>query len=279
MTRLHGSPGWRAVPLLLVLLLLAAACGGGGDPATTAAPATTPTTAAPATTTTDTTIPVTSGQPTTTAVATEPSQTATDAARDGVIPELAALPLTVRVDIMAEAPAAEGIWAISRLTAAADEFADGCRLGAGDGKYPTDFICTFEYGELLLLDNDRARILRAYPLPGVPAEFLAVTDEAVYCGRHGEIPMPDAMVCRVDRATLSERVMVYPQGLDSLIVQPCYYPPATWGITEETLEMTTLAANADGVFVRALDGSWTGLDPMSLEIVGRNVTLPLGIGP
>jgi hypothetical protein len=203
-----------------------------------------------------------------------PSQSPEDAARDGVVPAVAVLPFSVRVDVIEAVPAAEGVWAISRLTAAASELAEGCRLGPEEGKYPTDFICTIEYGELLLLDATQSAILRAYPLPGVPAELIEVGTDAVYCGRNGVLPLPDSMVCRVDRATLEGAVRVYPPGIDSVIVQPCFYPPNTWTLDAEPLEVLEIRAGEASVAVRAADGSWTTLDPATLRITARSVELP-----
>jgi hypothetical protein len=63
-------------------------------------------------------------------------------------------------------------------------------------------------GELLLLDPSGSRIRRAYPFHGVPPQWLLVTPTAVLCGRAGTAELPDAMVCRIDRATGELRVRV-----------------------------------------------------------------------
>jgi hypothetical protein len=260
--------------------MVAAACGGGSVQDTNQPPAASSTDAVPSTTaatptTSDTS--TTSASPedeastTTTVVLEPPSQSKADARRDGVVAEVAELPLRLRVEIISEVAADEGVWAITHLADEADQLADGCRLGPGTGKYPTDFICTYEYGEVLLLDTERKSILRAYPLPGVPPEFITVTDDAVYCGRTGALPLNDSMVCRIDRSALTETVKVYQPGLDSVIVQPCFFPPASWSVAEELLEMTDLVATTNGVFAQALDGTWTHLDPIDLSLVTRSL--------
>lgn len=251
--RLFAGSAPRAVA---VVWLIVSACAGGADPPTAS---TTPT--GPSVTATS---PRTAGD--------APSQSPDEAARDGVVPEVAALPMEVRVEIIEAVTAKEGTWAITRLAPAADAFADGCRIGTETGKYPTDFICTFEYGEVLLLDPDDGRILRALPLPGVPAEFLAVSDDTVYCGRNGEVPMPDTMICRIDRTTGAANVTIYQPGLDSLVVQPCFYPPETWSVIEEPLGMAALIVTGRGLAVVEPDGSRVLLDPVTLHILERGAS-------
>jgi hypothetical protein len=63
-------------------------------------------------------------------------------------------------------------------------------------------------GELVLLDPTGTRRLRGYPFGGVPPQWLLLTPTAVYCGRAGGADRPDAMVCRIDRATGELRVRV-----------------------------------------------------------------------
>jgi hypothetical protein len=278
MTPLRGGCRKGGISLLAACTLIVSACGGGSNPADTSSSAP-PTTLIPAATSSlpATTVPMTTS--TTTTVATEnPSQSPEDALRDGVVAALAALPMSVRVGIVAEAAAAEGVWAISRMPAAADAHGDGCRIGAPDGKYPSDFICSTEYGEVLLLDETKSRILRAYPLPGVPAEHLVVTTAAVYCGRDGVLPLPDPMLCRIDRTTLAETVRVYQPGLDSVVVQPCFFPPPSWSVIKEPLEVTALIAADTGLYAEAGDGSWTLLDGTTLQILETNAAPPPGAG-
>lgn len=272
-------PRWRhtcRTALLAAFVVAATACGGGTDSGSgdTTAATNGPVTTAGAQTTAVPTTPTATAPPSSIPTTGPPSQPTADATRDGVVAAVAALPMDLRVEILAEIPTEEGVWAITKLAPAVDDLADGCRLGSPDGKYPEDFICTFEYGEVLLLDDTRSTILRAYPLPGVPAEHLAVTDDAVFCGRNGVLPMPDSMVCRIDRATLAGTVKVYQPGLDSVVVQPCFYPPANWTVVEEPLEMLELVATSDGVFARAAGETWTMLDSASLLVIERGARSP-----
>lgn len=121
------------------------------------------------------------------------SQPSAEASRDGVAPSVAVLPQPDRVrQVPREAgggatrsTADDGIWMISRPA------------GAPEGD-----------AELLHLDRSGSRILRAYPFPSLGPQWLTVTSKAVYCGRRGIASAPDAMVCRVDRATGDLRVRV-----------------------------------------------------------------------
>ena len=249
-----------------VLAVLAVGCGGGASNEASVQPATTP---------------VASGSPSQSATpatpSNGPSQSAGDARRDGVVAALAALPFSARVGIVTAVTAPEGVWAISRPTAAAKKYASGCRLGPETGKYPTDTICTTEYGEVLLLNSQKTQILRAYPLAAVPPAYLVLTPDAVYCGRQGDTTMsettlPDSMVCRIDRHTLAARVHVFaaPEG-ESEILQPCYFPPKNWTVTTGALRMTALRVDSRGLWARGAGSTWTRLDPTSLKVIASNV--------
>lgn len=257
----------RGPAAAVLFLLLATACGSNAASqsrtAATGSPTGSPTPPASATAAAT--------------AASGPSQSAADAARDGVVPALAALPFAVRVTVQQAVAAPEGVWVLSRPSAAVAKYADECRLGPADGKYPTDYVCTTEYGEVLLLDATRSRILRAYPLPAAPPQHLELAGGAVYCGRQGdleegELMLPDSMVCRIDRTTLASAVRVYPSQNDSVIVQPCFYPPRSWSVDEDFLEMTDLAADAQGLWAKARNGTWTQLDPTTLKVVRAGVT-------
>ena len=116
MTRLLTLRIWTP---MLVLAMLAASCGtestDTSSPTATEAPATTTTVAA---TGHDHHKPPPQRQPaaTTTSILItgEPSQSVADAQRDGIVPELAALPIELRVDPVFELRAAEGVWVLSR---------------------------------------------------------------------------------------------------------------------------------------------------------------------
>jgi hypothetical protein len=130
---------------------------------------------------------------------------------------------------------------------------------------------------VLLLDSARTRILRAYPLPAVPARFLRVTSDAVWCGRPGDTrlsatTLPDAMVCRIDRQTLRAEVRVFAPGEESEVMQPCFFPPANWTVQRGRLAMTDLAVDGRGLWARSAAGTWTRLDRRTLAVVARNVS-------
>ncbi|MCP3911584.1 MAG: hypothetical protein GY713_11575 [Actinomycetia bacterium] len=76
--------------------------------------------------------------------------------------------LAARSGEMLQVESELGTWAISRLSRPVEEasYIDGCAPGRlPDGAYPTEVICTVEYGELLLLDDDGS-IIKAFPMPG-----------------------------------------------------------------------------------------------------------------
>lgn len=196
-----------------------------------------------------------------------PSQPIGEASRDGVLPALAALSFEDRVDVQAAIPSSEGVWVISRPGPGADEAADGCRLGIEEGRYPTEMICTLEYGELLLLDESREHVLRAFPLPAVPPDYLAITDDAVYCGRHGAGGLPDSMLCRVDRQTFDMVVRIFPSQEESIVVQPCFYPPSGWVIEAGYLEVADFSIEGSALRTADTAGVWREIDGRTLEVV------------
>lgn len=212
----------------------------------------------------------------TTSTTTGPSQSAADAKRDGVVAQLAAIPFAARVGIQTSVVTPEGVWAISRPTKAAQKYATGCRLGPETGKYPTTTICTTEYGEVLLLDSTRTRILRSYPLAAVPPKFLVVTPDAVWCGREGdtvlsETTLPDSLVCRIDRRTYEARMHVFAPGEESEVMQPCFFPPKCWTVTRGRLQMTALEVDAHSVWAKDHNGTWTRIDPATLAVTATRV--------
>lgn len=243
----------RVVATALVGLVVLAACG--------APPAVSTTTTASA----STTLPSTS---TTSTSGGSASQTPGDALRDGVLPALAELPYEVRVGPIESIETAEGTWIVSRPPEAIDAYTKECRLGAEIGRYPTDFICTTEYGELLLVRD--GVIVRAYPFPGAPPEFLIVTDDTVYCARGSEPRLPDTMVCRIDRASLEALVRVFPGEIDSVVTQPCFYPPERWSVHDRPLAVNMLQVDDQGLRVSdsvVLDAAT--LEPMGNMLTGR----------
>jgi hypothetical protein len=245
---------------LVVIAVVAAGCGSGGG-GQQAEPTRTPSTG-----------PTATAAPTTPSVQPSgPSQSKADAKRDGVIAPLAALPLRIRSQVGRSITTPEGVWALSRPAAGISKYTVGCRLGPDTGDYPTTTICTTEYGELLLLSADQTRILRAYPLPAVPPDYLVVTPEAVYCGRGGDPVMaenvlPDSMVCRVDRKTFRATVRIFPGGDDSVVAQPCFYAPSCWTVDKRFIAITEMKVDARGLLLRGRNATWTLLDPTTLVV-------------
>lgn len=167
-----------------------------------------------------------------TTAAAQASQTPQEARRDGVVPEVAALSFEARVGIVERQDTPEGTWVVSRMPAAAGGASSGS-LGSGS-VYGKSVVSAYEYGEVLLLDRAASRILRAFPLPGLPPQRLLLTPAAIYCERQGDGALPDSMLCRIDRRTLEWMVRVFPWTTDSGFhpVRPELYVPSNWTINE-----------------------------------------------
>lgn len=224
--------------LLVALLLTAcAACGGGDDE-----PGPSPTTTA---------VPTPAGGP---------SQTTADAQRDGVPPEIAALTYPERVQERARMRAPEGTWVISR-------FFEPLEL-------PAELQA--EYGELLLLDRDETRIVRAFPFEAVPPTWITMNDDALYCGRAGDGGLPYSMVCRIDRETLASVVKIYTDELGTWIPSD---HPSHWEVIGYYLEMYDLVVDDRALYALAGNETWTWLDPNTLTVVQHGTQAPASPRP
>lgn len=197
--------------------------------------------------------------------ASEPSQSPDEAFRDGIVPALARLPVVQRVSIVVKESTPEGVWAISEIPEATTPHGR-CVVGDRDGRYGTDFICSAEYREILLIAPDLSQIIRAYPLPSQPARLLLVTDEAVYCARQGDGGLPDSMLCRIDRETLEIAGRIFPHSEDSVYGPPdgSAVPHGDWSIApiSQVAVMATLEFNGS-IVTTGQDGSAT-YDPVTL---------------
>jgi len=258
----------RRVILAVVGVVGISACsfGGATTTTTTTTPVTTPTTTVPVITTT-----VAPTGTTAPSLDAPPSQSPEDAARDGVVPELAELPFELRVEIDAEIDLPDSRWALSRPSVATYDLTDGCRLGDPDGLYGRDSICVLEYGEVLLLDGTGTTILRAYPLPRHPPQAIVISDDDVYCIRQGDGALPDSMLCRIDRITGEWTVRVFPLESESAFVPlPAdRFIPGNWVINEPDgwIGFEGLFVRDDGLL--QTDGySGTAIfDPVTLEML------------
>lgn len=141
-----------------------------------------------------------------------PSQPAADAARDGVVAAVAELPTSSRIGVEAELPASNGgRWVLSRLPAGTvDRFATTSSGRLGD---PSTGPAAGDYGEVLLLDADGA-IVKAWPMPGAPPNWLAAGTDRIYAGHDGDGGLPDSTLARIDPATLGATVIVVPAKID-----------------------------------------------------------------
>jgi hypothetical protein len=204
-----------------------------------------------------------------------PSQSAEDALRDGVIAELAAMPFDDRVHQYPEhfgptrVETSEGVWIIS-VPYAELEGVDPCELGDPTGVYGLDWICPFEYGEILLLDSATGEIQKAYPFAALEPRALAFTEDATYCIRQGDGAYPDSMLCRIDRATGDISVRVFPSDVDSMFdpsLDAWIHIPDTWTFEEPAgLVLFEEMVVGDGtVSITGHSGS-AEVDPLTLEL-------------
>lgn len=214
------------------------------------------------------------GRPTNTAVteADMPaSQSLEDAARDGVVAEVAALPRAQRLNRFPEyfgptrLETPEGTWMISRMDMEIPGTED-CFLGDQAGIYGRDYVCSYDYAELVLLDRATGDIIRAYPFPGMNPQGLLVTDDAVYCSRQGDGAYPDSMLCRIDRATLEPYVRVFPWEFDSGFGEDRYVPDY-WVIDDpvDYVLWSELALVDGDITITGYSGS-ASVNPDTLEL-------------
>lgn len=216
--------------------------------------------------------------PATTLPATVPgaaSQSVDAAVRDGVLPELAALPMDQRVVQFADdfgptrIEASEGVWMISRPAPNIPGLLGGCILGDSLGLYGRDYLCTSDYGEIVLLDQGTGDIVRAYPFPTVYPQVLELVDDALYCIRQGDGGSPDSMMCRIDRSTLEATVRVFPSSVDSAFGDLSdIYVPENWTVDVPTslVLWQRLAVTDVGIRIEGISGSGK-VNPATLEIL------------
>ncbi len=186
------------------------------------------------------------------------SQNPSDAARDGIVPEVAALGVGERINQVPEVDEVvtpSGTWVVSQ--AQPEEPFDGviCALGDSDGLYGVDWICPASYAEILLLDPTSGHIVRAYPFPDLKPQQLFGTDEAIYFIRQGDGAVPDSMIGRIDTETLEIRVNVIPSSDRASAVPEAL--PEDWRVLEPNPAVLwqTLNVDQDGITVSGTSGS------------------------
>lgn len=173
------------------------------------------------------------------------SQSEADAARDGVIPILAWLSVSKRVKpidplydgISTRIATPEGIWLISRPDIIGLTNSDISCLNRKVSPTNPYQVCN-GYSEILLMTPDLTRILRAYPIPFLPAQWLYLTADGVYCGRQGDGALPDSMACRIDRKTMTLTARVFPSDAVEVDAQTTIGDfngwPGTWKLDQPT---------------------------------------------
>lgn len=204
-----------------------------------------------------------------------PSQSATDARRDGVIPELAEASLHARSDRLAGVDTRDGRWVISRPSKALQDASikDGCRLGPEGGENGTEAICTIEYGEILLVRG--GEIMRAYPMPEVPPTWIYAADDAIFGGRIGDGCLPHSTLFRIDRATFALELIVFPQTEDLPALLP------SWRVATELEEplFNKLVDTPNGIPVTAEFGPFrVDIDGVARLFAEAKAASPQAVG-
>jgi hypothetical protein len=196
-----------------------------------------------------------------------PSQSRAEAERDGVVPELAALPLDVRAEeLLAGVPGGEGEqWVLARPGAEAAGLAgDDCTLGDDAGVANVDRICVAEYGEVLRLGED-GTVARAYPMPGLVPTWLHVADRYVYAGREGDGGLPASSLVRIDRASGEATILVLTERSEEGDPEHPSYRQADAARTEQGLALVDGRSGATAAGWTDVE-SWTG--PLVADIPG-----------
>jgi len=204
-----------------------------------------------------------------------PSQSPADAARDGVVPELAELPVDVRVHVQKQVATPEGLWVLSTPAInTGQDLLGSCVPTDPECVYGRDFIRVYEYGEVLLMDETGQQILRAYPTPGFPfggPGSLVVTDEAIYCASQGDGALPDSMLCRIDRTTGDWMARIFPFYVDSAFNPPDLdsYVPNNWTIDKpvDRALFLDLVTTPEGLFTVGYGNEQIQVDPDTLELL------------
>ena len=203
----------------------------------------------------------------TTAAAAPPSQSPADATRDGIVPEIAALPLEQRAPrIPAGAGAGrietpEGAWVISTPSPEhVDQFSE---IGDAAGVYGKDYVDLGEYAEILLLHSETGEILKAFPFPAFPPTSLALFDDGLYCARPEYEWGPGSMLCRVNRHTLAATVRVFLAYSDADLHDYAWFP-GNWtvddGVPPSLDDSGELPDNLDPLTLEVYPEAWAGAE-------------------
>jgi len=203
-----------------------------------------------------------------------PSQSAADATRDGVVAAVAELPPSSRIGVEAELPAGNGSrWVLSRLPrGTVERFATTSSGRLGD---PSNGPAANDYGEVLLLGADGA-IVKAWPMPGAPPNWLVLGSDRVYAGHDGDGGLPDSTLIRIDSATLQATVVLVPAEVDGTTTG---WPPA-WHVAtgDDVYDYRGAIGYGSGGMTGARAASPLGDVVVSLSSIDGLINRVAGIG-
>jgi hypothetical protein len=205
---------------------------------------------------------------------TPPSQSRSEAARDKILPDIAALPLSQRVAPIAplhpgavtRVAAAEGTWLISHpdVSSIVGQCPDPTPSFNAQGNVNAGGSCV-EYTEILLMTPDLSRVIRAYTIADEPAQWLVLTPKALYCGRQGGLGFHDSMVCRIDRSTLKFTVRAFPSS------RPGPTDPAAIA-ADQGADQSILSQPLPGLWTKEKPSTLTGFDQAKLSRGGLQIS-------
>lgn len=177
-----------------------------------------------------------------------PSQSAADAARDGVDASVAALPLYGRTDLGWGSPdyltgqvSADDRWILSRLPL---EVGQQLRT---DGKTAADTSLVYELLHLVGGVDTPARVLQAVPTDVLSPAWVAVGPNAVYSGRKAITSGLNPVLIRIDTTTGQITRLVSVLG-DRTISSPLEVPPGWTVATPEQAELMQTVLHVDPDF-------------------------------
>ena len=130
-------------------------------------------------------------------------------------------------------------------------------------------MCIDDYGEIVLMNADGTRIIRAFPLPYAhTTTHLVVTDKAVYCASQGDGGLPDSLLCRIDRTNFAMLVRIFPSQMDSVFgaQSPDLYAPGTWVLDQPRGAMFYNLAVSNGHIQISDRGNRADVDPRTLQL-------------
>jgi hypothetical protein len=192
-----------------------------------------------------------------------PSQSPADAARDQVLPEIAAMPLSRRLApitadramVETQVTGPEGSWVISSpdISSIEGTCPNPSPSVRPNGGGSTQQITCVRYTEILLMTPDLGRIIKAFPIKGYAPQWVTLTPTAIYCGAQADAR---SMICRIDRISMAVTGRMFPNRKQSHLVD----------------DYGTLTQDFPGTWTQQKVSDLTGFDHVTLDGPALKVT-------